>query len=384
MVAEVRQGPSMRSVAREQGVALGTVRWWMERAGNVPLSRVDWSDRAPIPRKIHRTAQATEDLVLSVRRALKEDSDLGEYGARAVHRELLARAHPVVPAVRTIGRILERRGVLDSSRRLRRPPPPRGWYLPHLAHRHAELDSFDIIEGLCLQGGIHIEVLTVTSLHGGLVGAWPQTPVVTAKFVVGALREHWRAFGLPEYVQFDNDTIFQGSHHGRDALGRVTRTCLGLGVTPVFVPPRESSFQAAIENFNGRWQTKVWARFQHAAVADLLGRSERYVSALRRRSTERIDAAPSRRPLPPHWQPDLQAHPHGLLIFIRRTSEHGTASLLGRTFPVDALWQNRLVRCEVNLTAHVIRFFALRRRDPDHQPLLRECPYVLPRKPFHE
>jgi len=42
------------------------------------------------------------------------------------------------------------------------------------------------------------------------------------------------------------------------------RTCLRLDVTPVFAPPRESGFQAAIENFNGRWQAKVWARFRGA------------------------------------------------------------------------------------------------------------------------
>jgi hypothetical protein len=52
---------------------------------------------------------------------------------------------------------------------------------------------------------------------------WPQT-LVTAKTAVEALVEHWREFGLPTYAQFDNDTAFQGSHHGQDSLGRVVRT----------------------------------------------------------------------------------------------------------------------------------------------------------------
>jgi hypothetical protein len=50
------------------------------------LDRVDWSDRPPIPRTVHRTATAVEDRVLGLRRELKETSDLGEYGARAIHR----------------------------------------------------------------------------------------------------------------------------------------------------------------------------------------------------------------------------------------------------------------------------------------------------------
>ena len=40
------------------------------------------------------------------------------------------------------------------------------------------------------------------------------------------------------------------------------------------------------------------------------------------------------------------------------------------------------VRCEVDFTHHRIRFFALRRRDPDRHPLLRESPYHRPNKPF--
>ena len=243
--------------------------------------------------KTHRTEAAVEDLVLVLRRELKETSDLGEYGARAIHGELVARGHARAPSVRTIGRILERRGALDAGRRIRRPPPPPGWYLPEVAAGRAELDSFDIVEGLTLDGGLRLEVLNVVSLHGGLPGSWPQT-LVTAKTAVEALVEHWREFGLPAYAQFDNDTIFQGGHHGQDSLGRVVRTCLRLDVIPVFAPPQESGFQAAIENFNGRWQAKVWARFHHDSLAALQERSRRYVRAYRQRAAARIEGGSPR------------------------------------------------------------------------------------------
>ena len=221
--------------------------------------------------------------MLVLRRELKETSDLGEYGAQAIHREFAAREHVVVPSVRTIGRVLERRGALDGRRRMRRPPPPPGWYLPEWGEGRAELDSFDTIEGLTLEGGLRLEVLNVISLQGGLPGSWPQ-PLVTAKSAVEALGEHWQEFGLPAYAQFDNDTVFQGSHHGQDSLGRVVRTCLQLGVTPVFAPPQESGFQAAVGNFNGRWQAKVWARFHHASLAALQERSRRPGSRICRRT----------------------------------------------------------------------------------------------------
>jgi len=383
MVAEVRAGDSMRSVARAHQVSLSTVQLWVGRARDLPLDRVDWSDRAPLPMHTQRSKPAIEDRVLRLRRELKETSDLGEYGATAIHRELLARGYRVLPSVRTIGRIVERRGALDGRRRIRRNPPPPGWYLPEVAQEKAELDSFDIVEGLALAGGRRVEVLNVVSLHGGLPGAWPQ-PLVTSKTTVQALLQHWRQFGLPGYAQFDNDTIFQGSHSARDALGRVVRVCLQLGVSAVFAPPRESGFQAAIENFNGRWQSKVWTRFHHDSLRALQQRSRRYVQAYRQRAAARIQDAPKRRPLPTSWRPDLQAQPQGVVIFIRRTSELGTVSLLGRSFDADRLWPNRLVRCELDLRADTIRFYALRRRDPNHQPLLPQTSYHLPRKPFRE
>jgi len=373
----------MRSVAWAHDVTLATLQWWLRRAGELPLDRVDWSNRPPIPKRRRRTPSGIEDPVLLLRRELKETSDLGEYGARAISRELTAREHGVVPAVRTIGRILERRGALDAGRRVRRPPPPPGWYLPDVGAGRAELDSFDTVEGLTFEGGLRIEVLNVVSLHGGLPGSWPQ-PLVTAKTAVEALVEHWREFGLPAYAQFDNDTVFQGSHHGQDSLGRVVRTCLQLGVIPVFAPPQESGFQAAVENFNGRWQAKVWARFHHASFAALHECSQRYIRAYRQRAAARIETAPARQPFPAAWRPDLQAHPVGTVIFIRRSSEVGTVSLLGHTFEVDVLWPHRLVRCDMHLDAQTIRFHALRRREPHHQALLHEAPYSFPRRRFVE
>jgi hypothetical protein len=70
-------------------------------------------------------------------------------------------------------------------------------------------------------------------------------------------RSETRLDVLPRYAPFDNDMIFQGTHRYADALGRVTRACLSLGVVPVFVPPREMGFQATMESYNGWWQARV-------------------------------------------------------------------------------------------------------------------------------
>ncbi|MBV8555014.1 MAG: hypothetical protein JO116_05585, partial [Planctomycetaceae bacterium] len=267
---------------------------------------------------------------------------------------------------------------------VRRPPPPRGWYLPEVAARHVELDSFDIVEGLVIKDGPQVEVLNSVSLHGGLVASWPRGESVTAKFVVECLVEHWREFGLPGSAQFDNDTIVQGPHTHPDVVGRVSRLCLGLGVVPVFVPPREPGFQAAIENYNGSWQAKVWGRFEHADLDALADRSRRQVAALRRHRADRIASAPPRDAFPRRWRLNLQARLQGRMVYLRRTDANGRAEVLGRSFEVDRHWAHRLIRAEVDLDGGTIRFYRLRRREPGDQPLLKEAAPRIPAKPFHE
>jgi len=297
----------------------------------------------------------------------------------AIRQTLIERGETGLPAVRTIGRILERNGVLDGRRRVRRPAPPAGWYLPEVADHRAELDSFDAIVGLRLFGGAHIEVLTGVSLHGGLVTAWP-THAVTSPFVVDRLIGLWRAVGLPGFAQFDNDTRFLGTHSHPDILGRVPRVCLALGVTPVFAPIREQGFQAAVEGFNGLWQARVWKRSWQTDELGLQDMSDRYVVAHRARRASRIESAPTRLPFPATMPASRPGPPSGRLIFIRRTTIAGRADILGRSYLVDRAWPHRLVRAELDLDAQMIRFHALRRREPGDQPLLAEVPYSLPER----
>lgn len=378
MVEAVRGGASQREAARRFGVSLSTVQHWLKRAADRPLAGVDWSDLPRVARRVSRTRIDIEDRILDIRRVLRAESVLGEYGPAAIRRELEQQADLAgpIPSLRTIARILERRGALDARRRVRRPAPPAGWYLPDLRRRLVELDSFDVISGLRLKGGVDLDILTGISLHGGLMAAWP-TAGVSARLTVDALAEHWRSVGRPGYAQFDNDTRFIGGHAHPNSIGPVIRFCLAVDVVPVFAPPVEMGFQAAVEALNGRWQRQLWARFWNPTLAELQARSAAYVAASRARSAVRIEAAPARSPFPTD-QIDLSRPPAGRLVFLRRTSDTGSVAILGRRYPVDPRWPHRLVRAELELDARRLSFFALRRRDPDDQPLLSEVAFEPP------
>lgn len=272
------------------------------------------------------------------------------------------------PRARRFYRVIERHGALDGTHRQRRPAPPKGWHLPALAKGQAELDSFDFIEDLKIAGGPLVSVLTATSLHGALADAWVvEHP--SAKATLEALTDRWRREGLPTYAQFDNDTLFQGAHQFSDTVGRVSRLCLALQVIPVFAPPREHGFQNAIEGFNALWQSKVWQRYHCPDLASLVAVSGRYITAYRVKTAARREAAPNRRRFPKGFKLNLNTPLKGTMIYLRRSDDQGNVP-------------HRLVRCEVDFTHQRIRFYAMRRRDPHHQPVLREVPYLRPNKPF--
>ena len=372
MVGAVRAGTSMRAAARQFRVSVGSVAFWVARVHGTRLDRADFEDGKP-GFAWNRTSAVLERRVLALRSELR-NSLLGECGAPTIRATLEARHAKQVPSVATINRVLSRHGAQDHAHRIRRPAPPRGWYLPALAAGTAELDSFDLIEDLKIANGPLISVLTGTSLHGGLVNAWPLHPA-RAKVVLQCLVERWRSDGLPDYAQFDNDTMFQGAHQYADTVGRVSRLCLALGIVVVFAPPREPGFQNAIEGFNGLWQAKLWQRYQFKDLAQLRQLSSRYISAHRTRSAARREQAPERRAFPKNFRLDLNAPLSGTIIYLRRTDDAGRVQLLGQSFPVAKIWLHRLVRCEVDFTAEQIRFYALRRRQPEEHPLLRVTAY---------
>jgi len=380
MVRRVRAGQALRAVARDFGVDVSTVSLWVVRSAGQRLDRFSFADHKP-GRAWNRVGHSVEHRILQTRTHLRERSVLGEFGADAIDRALRQRHAGLEVSRSTINRVLKRHGVTDAHARVRRPAPPKGWYLPELAAGRSELDSFDFIEDLKIAGGPLVNVLTGKSLHGALTDAWILSRH-SAKGCVPCLLGRWRRDGLPAYAQFDNDTVFQGAHQFPDTVGRISRLCLGLGVIPVFVPPLEHGMQNLIESFNGLWQAKVWQRHHVGSIAELRQRSQAYIAAHRARAAERLETVPPRRAMPKRFVLDLRAPLRGQLIYIRRTNDRGYAHLLGQRFAVSSDWPNRLVRCEVDFDQHCIRCFALRRRVPVEQPLISTIAYHRPDKPF--
>ena len=359
LVTLVRRGLSLRLAARRVTCSVSTAWLWVRRARGRRLDRMAWTDRASgSASPPNRTPRKLERRVIRLRRWLARHDPLGYVGAEAIRRRLLVE-DPTAPSARTIARILHRAGLTPQKRR-RQPPPPPGWYLPVVAKGAAELDQLDVVEGLHLRRLGQVEVLTGISLWGKLALAEPAPRSWRVESIRPVLTAHWARWGAPAYLQMDNDTRFAGSPRAVRRLGRLIRFCLGHGVVPLFAPPRETGFQAAVESFNALWQAKVWQRFRHRDLRQLRTRKQAFLGA--HRALPRAESPErGRPPAPPAHQ----------IIFLRRTDGTGRIRLLGAELGVAVHWAHRLVRAELDVRTQTVRVYALRRREPTHQPLLK-------------
>jgi transposase len=139
-------------------VSKSTVQRWVTRSQGTRLDRVNFGNKkSGVQKQKNKTPNKIEKVVLRIRKQLKEKSILGLYGANAIRDEMIRLGNKTVPSARTINNILKRHGKIDYKKRGRHKAPPAGWYLLDLADRRAELDRFDIVEGLYLRGGQEVQ-----------------------------------------------------------------------------------------------------------------------------------------------------------------------------------------------------------------------------------
>ena len=76
--------------------------------------------------------------------------------------------------------------------------------------------------------------------------------------VACSLLRCWKAIGLPDFLQFDNELSFRGSNRYPRSPGLVIRLCLYFGVQPVFIPVGEPWRNGVIEKFNDTYNKKFF------------------------------------------------------------------------------------------------------------------------------
>jgi hypothetical protein len=166
-----------------------------------------------------------------------------------------------------------------------------------------------------------------------------------ADSILSFIVDDWKTFGIPRYLQLDNEASFRGSmYHGR-TFGKLSRFCLNFGVELVFIPFNEPWRNAHIESFNSRfdkmlWQPKVFKDLDHLRSESKKFRDKHnnYQEYRKNNFSKQKAKNYETRYLPNSFTFDTSQHlpiTRGRLHFVRMVKENGNINILNEDFYVD-------------------------------------------------
>ena len=166
-----------------------------------------------------------------------------------------------------------------------------------------------------------------------------------ADSVISFITDDWKAFGIPRYLQVDNEASFRGSLYHSRTFGKLTRFCLNFGVELVFIPFNEPWRNAHIESFNSRfdkllWQPEVFKDLDHIRSESKKFRDKHnnYQEYRKNNFSKQNPKSYKTRYLPDDFSFDVSRHlpiTRGKLHFVRSVDEKGNVNVLNENFYVD-------------------------------------------------
>lgn len=165
--------------------------------------------------------------------------------------------------------------------------------------------------------------------------------------IASSLLRCWKAIGLPDFIQFDNELSFRGSNKYPRSPGIVIRLCLHFGVQPVFIPIAEPWRNGCIEKFNDTYNRKFFRRQWFLSYASLKKQSKNFqrfhnkhhrYSCLKGKTPLEVLKASNFKPVTIGANtklPKLDHVPDGNIILIRFIRSNRVLDIFGEKFKVS-------------------------------------------------
>lgn len=359
---------------------LGRSRAWLskwrrrfERAGTRGLRS---QSRRPQHRPQQYRAWVRRQLV-RLRRQLQRQP-IGLIGAPAI-RQAWRREHlpSPIPSPATIKRIL--RAVHMSG------PPAKPAYFPApQATARYTLQATDWTERYLADG------VKVYAFHTLDLTSRAAKQTISANKASATVRAHalstWKTLGIPDFLQLDNDGVFNGGYKVRRVIGQFVRLCLAVGVELIFLPFGEAERNGDIEGFNHLWNQAFYNRrrfrslvhvtqaspefeawYAHDYLPSRLNGHPPHPAAHHRRRLSAADLRALSAPLP------ITA---GRIHFIRQVEPDGTLRLLNETWPIGKRLAGQYVWATITTQRHSLHIYH-RRSATRPVRLVRQYAYAL-------
>jgi len=342
-------------------------RWlykWLRR--HIPDDSAWYEDlsRRPLVSP-HRTQAEIEQIVELVRWNLYNKGLF--CGGEAIRWEMEDMNVQPLPSVRTIGRILCRRGLTNKRTGRYEAKGTKYPVLPALIPNQTQ--QVDLVGPCFLAGPIRFYSLHAVDIAINRCGIEPMTSKA-AQSILDAVYAVWLRMGIPKHLQVDNEMAFFGSAKYPRGMGPLIRLCLAYGVNLWFIPPAEPWRNGVVEKFNDHYQQKFLAKVVMTSMAELQSESQAFEyrhnstyrysklkgktphKALDNTNTKLIFPSKKNAPTHPMDKPE-EGHYH----FVRLIRSDCRLDIFGETFRVPPETQYEYVVATVDVKEQKLKLF---------------------------
>ena len=167
--------------------------------------------RAPHHKPGKISKELEQAIITSRLKLVKRDSPETKYafcGAIAIHQELDNLGYRNKPALSTINRILKRNGLIANQKKDAKEKSSTK-YFPHIKAVHpGHLHELDLVTPRYVKGfGIIISVNRIDACTAQ--ANLEQYQSKGAESVISFLMNDWKTFGIPHFLQLDNEASFR-------------------------------------------------------------------------------------------------------------------------------------------------------------------------------
>jgi putative transposase len=287
-------------------------------------------------------------------------------GAVAIHHDLDKQGHIEKPSVSTINRVLKRNNLVLNAKRSRDDNTPKRYYPNVIARHPGFIHQMDLITPLYISGYGRVVSVNRIDVYSGNANL-KQYDSKNTDSILDFLINDWKVYGIPKYLQVDNEAAFKGGLCHPRTFGKMVRFCLNFGVQLIFIPFKEPWRNGNIESFNGRFQDLVWNRFRFHNLEHLRVESNKfkkqhneYQSYKKEEFGKQYLYSFSTTYLPENFQYDCTTQlpiTTGEIHFIRLVRENGKVSILNEDFSVDPKYSFEYVWAVLNTREQQLSFF---------------------------
>ncbi len=380
-----RDSPS--TICRDAG---RSEKWLFNWVNRFKTDGEGWyKSRSRAPKKHGRkTGREIESTVVNIRKAIMEGNEheskyLGVSADAIQYKmEKLGISREEIPSVSTIKRIVKKHSLIVNKReRYKRVKSKKRYTIlnptqidemhqmdfvgPRFIKGYGAISSLNLIDVVCNR--VHIEQYDTRSMDN----------------IIDFLIRYWRNNPIPRYLQVDNGMYFIGDFKYPRRFSRFIRFCLYVGVEVVFINPKCPWMNGSIENFNGWFEAKFWAKETFTNLEDMRAKSTHFVGQYndlsvwknKNKSLEQINPA---RILNKSLEISQDKLPltDGKIHFIRKVNNEGEISVLNEAFEVGKEFIDEYAWATICLKKQRIGVY-YRAKDQDAAVLIKKFEYEL-------